>query len=507
MIVEGFAYINIDPNNGGSVLNVSDGGFCFHSITPVPRDRAIHFWFSEQGRRIEGVGELVWMDEPNKTGGVRFTSLSAEAREQIRRWTSSSSVPVAADMHPRVFSALGSRPDGKAAPDRPTPLVIPSPKPRESVPLSAFARGLLTGLLVATLVAAGFSVHAYRQEIGEWLIQLGERFAAPQTPSVQTAVSAQPAVTSPQPSGSAAQPGSPPAQHTLLTPPSALSPAPPPQIEKPLPQAAATQAKPAPANPAPEKLIPAVIVPANSPDLKRSTSADISGISPAPPALPSTTTALSSDVIGGKSAPLPQLAAANHPEAPNSPKDHVEVAREESGKASTGPPPEMYFEVGKSRDSAAAHQISDKLEQLGFHSSVTQKSRLWSNSYLVLVGPYDDEHAAEAASQTLLSHDFRPRPFERGSRDITLRSGMMLNGEHVRDGDCTISWESYVTGTVVKVMQDRSLVTTANGRWEKSDVKYRRDAIVYRKNLDGSKTLLEIQFGGLSKALVFGKSS
>jgi hypothetical protein len=60
---------------------------------------------------------------------------------------------------------------------------------------------------------------------------------------------------------------------------------------------------------------------------------------------------------------------------------------------------------------------------------------------------------------------------------------------------------------VIKVLQDHLLVTTVNGRWEKSPAKYRRDAFVYRKNVDGSKTLLEIQFAGLSKSLVFGKTS
>jgi hypothetical protein len=41
----------------------------------------------------------------------------------------------------------------------------------------------------------------------------------------------------------------------------------------------------------------------------------------------------------------------------------------------------------------------------------------------------------------------------------------------------------------------------------KREVKYPRDAYVYRKNPDGSRTLLEIHFGGMRQALVFGKAS
>jgi hypothetical protein len=37
-------------------------------------------------------------------------------------------------------------------------------------------------------------------------------------------------------------------------------------------------------------------------------------------------------------------------------------------------------------------------------------------------------------------------------------------------------------------------------------ITYERDAFVYRENDDGSWTLLELQFAGMSRALVFGKS-
>jgi hypothetical protein len=40
----------------------------------------------------------------------------------------------------------------------------------------------------------------------------------------------------------------------------------------------------------------------------------------------------------------------------------------------------------------------------------------------------------------------------------------------------------------------------------KRGIRYDRDAFVYRKNDDGSQTLIEIQFAGMSHALVFEKS-
>ena len=85
--IETHAYINIEPNNGGIVLNVSSGGLCFHSFDPVKRNGTIRFWFSDHNQRIDAEAELAWMDETQK-GGLRFKTLPPEAHEQIRNWMS-----------------------------------------------------------------------------------------------------------------------------------------------------------------------------------------------------------------------------------------------------------------------------------------------------------------------------------------------------------------------------------------------------------------------------------
>jgi hypothetical protein len=72
--------------------------------------------------------------------------------------------------------------------------------------------------------------------------------------------------------------------------------------------------------------------------------------------------------------------------------------------------------------------------------------------------------------------------------------------------DCAISWETYSTHAKVKFVQENSIVATADGKWVKREARYQRDAFVYRKNDDGSQTLIEIQFAGMSHALVFDKS-
>ena len=93
--LEEIAYIGMGPENGGLVLDVSDGGLSFHSVAPVKPAETIHFLLSIKGQsRIEGAGEVVWADELRTVCGLRFTSLSSGAREYLNAWTSQSQTPV-----------------------------------------------------------------------------------------------------------------------------------------------------------------------------------------------------------------------------------------------------------------------------------------------------------------------------------------------------------------------------------------------------------------------------
>jgi hypothetical protein len=85
------AYIGMGPENGGLVLDVSDGGLSFHSVAPVMPAETIHFLLSLQGHsRIEGAGEVVWTNEMRTVCGLRFISLSSGAREYLNNWTNQS---------------------------------------------------------------------------------------------------------------------------------------------------------------------------------------------------------------------------------------------------------------------------------------------------------------------------------------------------------------------------------------------------------------------------------
>jgi cell division septation protein DedD len=79
-------YINLPSENGGIVLDVSEQGLRFRAIGPVEPSGQILFSFTARSTLVAGIGELVWFDPANKTGGLRFTELPYKALEQIRKW-------------------------------------------------------------------------------------------------------------------------------------------------------------------------------------------------------------------------------------------------------------------------------------------------------------------------------------------------------------------------------------------------------------------------------------
>ncbi len=81
------AFFQLERDDGGAVLNISEGGLCFETFSPLQHTELMHFWFSlDLKDRIEAIGELAWTDASRKVGGLKFLALSRHARERIRAW-------------------------------------------------------------------------------------------------------------------------------------------------------------------------------------------------------------------------------------------------------------------------------------------------------------------------------------------------------------------------------------------------------------------------------------
>jgi PilZ domain len=84
---DSFTFIQIERDEIGKVLNVSEGGLSFCSFAPVPRNLPLYFWLSFNLKdRIEAMGEVTWTDATRKIGGLRFTHLTPNGQQQIQKW-------------------------------------------------------------------------------------------------------------------------------------------------------------------------------------------------------------------------------------------------------------------------------------------------------------------------------------------------------------------------------------------------------------------------------------
>lgn len=81
--------IQIERDEVGKVLNISEGGLSFSSVMPVPRNLPVYFWLSFNLKdKIQAMGEVAWTDNSRTVGGLRFTQISQAGREQIKKWLS-----------------------------------------------------------------------------------------------------------------------------------------------------------------------------------------------------------------------------------------------------------------------------------------------------------------------------------------------------------------------------------------------------------------------------------
>jgi hypothetical protein len=85
--LEEFIFIQIERDEGGRVLNVSEGGLCFEVFSQIPQNGPLYFWFSPNLReRIEAFGEVAWTDAARKVGGLKFLKMKPQDRERIGAW-------------------------------------------------------------------------------------------------------------------------------------------------------------------------------------------------------------------------------------------------------------------------------------------------------------------------------------------------------------------------------------------------------------------------------------
>ncbi|MEQ1354035.1 MAG: PilZ domain-containing protein, partial [Candidatus Acidiferrum sp.] len=84
-------YVELEPANGGMVLNFSEHGFGFRAVKRVRPNQEVKFAFNlDDKRRLEGRGRLEWADKDGRVAGLQFTDVSEEFCAEMRSWLSTS---------------------------------------------------------------------------------------------------------------------------------------------------------------------------------------------------------------------------------------------------------------------------------------------------------------------------------------------------------------------------------------------------------------------------------
>ena len=86
--IRALAYVELGENNGGIVLNVSEGGFGVRAAEAIQEDSLSRLRFQMQyaTQPLEMSGKIAWTSESRKEAGVCFTDLRDEALSEIRTW-------------------------------------------------------------------------------------------------------------------------------------------------------------------------------------------------------------------------------------------------------------------------------------------------------------------------------------------------------------------------------------------------------------------------------------
>ncbi len=80
-------YLDIGADNGGVVVNLSEGGLGFQTVNPVTPDSHLPISFSlAVGYRIDVKARVVWVNNDGKIGGAAFNKLSKDSQSLIREW-------------------------------------------------------------------------------------------------------------------------------------------------------------------------------------------------------------------------------------------------------------------------------------------------------------------------------------------------------------------------------------------------------------------------------------
>ena len=139
--------VDLDRENGGIVLNLSEGGLRVRVVGRLETEEMTHLRFTlpEWKNGINTLGQIAWVDEARTGGGVRFCSLAEESQQQIKQWLALNAPP--GETQPQTTPIQPKATDPGKSPAGHTEVmssVAAQPPPEESFTVAGEFHPLLT---------------------------------------------------------------------------------------------------------------------------------------------------------------------------------------------------------------------------------------------------------------------------------------------------------------------------------------------------------------------------
>ena len=86
-------YLTLGDDNGGILVNISDTGLAFQSISPVQVGQTLTLGVDIPGLGTSDLpdGEVIWTDDAGKSAGLRLRNVSPEMKRVLRLWMTGAS--------------------------------------------------------------------------------------------------------------------------------------------------------------------------------------------------------------------------------------------------------------------------------------------------------------------------------------------------------------------------------------------------------------------------------
>jgi hypothetical protein len=113
--------VELGDDNGGIVLNLSEGGLALRAVSQVAGDELpnLRFQFSQSDVWVETRARVTWRSDSKTSAGVEFIDLPDEARKQIKEWIAFTSDDAGVEAGNERGEAAGQLQSSLAAPAPP----------------------------------------------------------------------------------------------------------------------------------------------------------------------------------------------------------------------------------------------------------------------------------------------------------------------------------------------------------------------------------------------------